>query len=110
MTMPVGGGSKADAWIQLCADIFGRPFVRPQTTEAGALGAAIIAGVGKNLFSSYAEAVAQMVKLDRRFEPDTRRSAYYAARAARYALLWPLLSDYVKSDSHQLAVLAQRGL
>ena len=41
-----GGGSKSDAWIQLCADILGRPFVRPEVTEAGALGAALMAGVG----------------------------------------------------------------
>ena len=42
----VGGGSRSDAWVQTCADIFGRPFTRPVITEAGCLGAAIIAGVG----------------------------------------------------------------
>ena len=104
----VGGGSKSDAWIQLCADVFGKPFVRPQTTEAGALGAAMIAGVGKGSFTSYSDAVARMVKLDRRFEPQTRNTAYYTERCAQYARLWPLISDYLRQDSHQLAVRLER--
>ena len=28
----VVGGSKSDVWVQLSADILGRPFVRPQIT------------------------------------------------------------------------------
>ena len=46
----VGGGSKSDAWIQISADILGRPFVRPKINEAGVLGAAILAGVGCGVF------------------------------------------------------------
>jgi len=68
----VGGGSKSDTWVQICADIMGRPFVRPRITEAGALGAAIIAGVGTGLFSSYEAGVDAMVSLERAFEPDRR--------------------------------------
>lgn len=94
----VGGGSKADAWIQLCADILGRPFIRPRTTEAGALGAAIIAGVGKGVFSSYVSAVQSMVALDGTFEPDPHKTALYAERYAHYARLWPLLSDYLRDS------------
>ena len=46
----VGGGSKSDAWVQISADIMGKPFSRPKITEAGALGAAIIAGWGAGIF------------------------------------------------------------
>lgn len=105
----VGGGSKSDAWVQLCADVFGRPFLRPQVTEAGALGAAMIAGVGRGVFSSYADAVDRMVKPDKRFEPQTRNTEYYAERCAQYARLWPLLGAYLREDSHQLAVRRERG-
>jgi xylulokinase len=75
-----GGGSKSDTWVQLCADILGRPLVRPAVTEAGALGAAIIAGVGSRVFPDYSSAVASMVKLDRTFAP----SASYEANYTRY--------------------------
>jgi len=83
----VGGGSKSDAWVQICADILGRPFVRPQVTEAGALGAAIIAGVGSGVFPSFAAGVQAMVRLERIFEPDAPRQQMYAARFEEYRQL-----------------------
>jgi len=92
----VGGGSKSDAWIQVCADILGRPFTRPQTTEAGALGAAIIAGVGSGVFSSYEAGVEAMVRLERTFDPDTKRHECYQARFAQYRQMWPLMGDYLR--------------
>jgi xylulokinase len=90
----VGGGSKSDAWIQVCADIMGRPFVRPKITEAGALGAAIIAGVGAGVFSSFESGVEAMVQLERTFEPDARQQQRYADRFEEYRKLGPWLRDY----------------
>jgi len=95
----VGGGSKSDAWVQTCADIFGQPFTRPVITEAGALGAAIIAGVGSGLFESYAQGVAAMVTLERTFEPDLHKHARYQARYKKYQRLWPLMADYLRDFS-----------
>lgn len=94
-----GGGSKSDAWIQLSADILGQPFVRPRVTEAGALGAAIMAGVGCGALDSFSSGVAQMVKLERHFEPDLRVHAAYAEWFERYRELWPLMRDYLRSLS-----------
>jgi len=91
-----GGGSKSAAWVQTCADILGRPFVRVEVGEAGALGAAITAGVGKGVFASFEEAAAAMVRLGRRFEPDPERQRLYQARFERYRRLWPLLADYLR--------------
>ena len=95
----VGGGSRSDVWVQTCADIFGRPFTRPVITEAGALGAAIIAGVGSGVFESYTEGVAAMVKLERTFEPDLSRHARYQARYEHYRRLAPLMTDYLQALS-----------
>jgi xylulokinase len=95
----VGGGSQSDAWVQTCADIFGQPFTRPVITEAGALGAAIIAGVGAGLFDDYTQAVAAMVKLERTFEPDTRMHERYQAHYQHYRRLWPLMAGYLRGLS-----------
>jgi xylulokinase len=89
----VGGGSRSDTWVQLCADILGQPFVRPRVREAGALGAAIMAGAGTGVFSSIEEGSRRMVSLERSFDPDPQRGAEYAARYARYRRLWPLLKE-----------------
>ncbi len=92
----VGGGSKSDAWIQLSADIMGVPFERPRTTEAGTLGAAILAGVGSGTYASVRQGVAAMVTVERTYEPDTKAHAAYAERYALYGELWPLLGDYLR--------------
>jgi xylulokinase len=99
----VGGGSQSDVWVQTCADIFGQPFTRPVITEAGALGAAIIAGVGAGLFESYTQAVAAMVKLERTFEPDPHQHERYQIRYQHYQRLWPLMADWLRElavDTH----------
>jgi len=93
----VGGGSKSDAWIQVCADIMGRPFVRPKITEAGTLGAAIIAGTGRGVFSSFEDGVEAMVSLERTFEPNRRQQKLYESRFEMYRRLWPLMKEYLVS-------------
>ena len=92
----VGGGSKSDGWVQTCADIIGRPFTRPQVAEAGALGAALIAGVGVGEFGSFEQGVEAMVKLERTFEPDPARQALYDEWFERYTRLWPTLRSYLR--------------
>jgi len=92
----VGGGSKSDSWIQICADIMGRPFVRPKVTEAGALGAALMAGVGSGAFSSIAEGVQSMVKLNRTFLPNREHQNLYDNRFEKYTRMWPSMQDYLR--------------
>lgn len=95
----VGGGSKSDAWVQTCADILGRPFVRPRISEAGVLGAAILAGAGCGAFASLAEGVAAMVQLERTFIPNPATQRRYDERFEKYRRLGPLLQAYL----HDLA-------
>lgn len=93
-----GGGSKSNAWIQTCADILGQPVTRPRVSEAGCLGAAIMAGVGAGCFDSYEDAVGTMVTLDRTFAPDPRQTGRYQAQYQRYRQLWPLLRSYLQDQ------------
>lgn len=86
-----GGGAKSDAWLQLKADIFGVPFVRPKVVEAGTLGAAMLAGTATGMFATVQEAAACFVKPDTRFEPDPDRHAAYQEMYARYQRLYPTL-------------------
>ncbi len=93
----VGGGSKSDAWLQLSADILGRPFVRPVINEAGSLGAAILAGTGCGAFPSLAEGVEIMVVPERTFEPNPAAQARYDERFELYRQLYPLMGNYLRS-------------
>jgi len=91
----VGGGSRSDSWVQLSADLFGRPFARPAVTEAGALGSAILAGVGSGLYPDCATGVQAMVRLERTFEPDLARHRLYQERGEQYRTLAGLTDDYL---------------
>ena len=56
-----GGGSVNDSVVQICCDIFGLPIKRVQTHEASAIGSSICAFMALDKFSSYSEAVENMV-------------------------------------------------
>lgn len=93
-----GGGAKSDRWLQIKADIFGVPFMRPRITECGTVGCAILAGTATGLFKNVAEGVSLFVKPDRTFEPDASRNAIYRGQYGRYRELFkvmrPVLSDW----------------
>jgi sugar (pentulose or hexulose) kinase len=78
-----GGGSKNAWFMQLIADVTGIPVEVVAQDEPGAFGAAILAGVGAGVYDSVSGAVARLVTVARRFEPDERRGALYASVRAR---------------------------
>ena len=91
-----GGGARSDRWLQIKADIWGVPIARPRVTEAGVLGAAILAGMAVGDFASAEEAVTRCVTIERLFEPDPTRHAFYQERAALFRSLYPSLAPLLK--------------
>jgi xylulokinase len=86
-----GGGAKSDSGMQIRADILGVPFVRPRITEAGVLGAAMLAGLSTGVLGTSEEAATLFVKQDRLFEPDAKRHAIYLEKHALYQQIHPSL-------------------
>jgi xylulokinase len=73
----IGGGARSDLWCQIHADVLGHPIRRVQDPIfAGARGAAFQAAVAFGL-QTWA-GVADLVPIDRTFEPDPRTAAAYA--------------------------------
>jgi L-xylulokinase len=68
-----GGGARSPTWSQTFADVLDLPVAIPAGDEAGALGAAICAGVAADTFPSVAEGADRTVRIKRRFEPDPPR-------------------------------------
>ena len=91
-----GGGAKSDPWLQIKADIFGVPFIRPRITECTVLGAAMRAGISTGSFRDPAEAVERFVARDRVFHPDPTRHAAYQERLEVYRKLWPLMGGFLR--------------
>lgn len=88
-----GGGAKSNAILQLKADILGVPIVRPRITEAGVLGAAMLAGIATGVFADAAEAVQVCVRRERIFEPSPERHTWYQERHHQYRQLFPALQQ-----------------
>jgi xylulokinase len=76
----VGGGAANDFWLQLKADVTGHVVERPLAREGGALGAALLAGMGIGLFPDAEAAYACVATEPTRFIPDSAAQAYYEER------------------------------
>lgn len=85
----VGGGARSELWLQIKADVTGRP-VRPVlTAEPTATGAAVLAGLAAGIFADAADAVARTVTPSPRcYEPDRQTATVYAERYAQYRALY----------------------
>ena len=65
----LGGPTRSRVWNQIQADVYGVPVTTLKVTDATVLGAAILGGVGAEVFGSVEEGADAMVRLDERFEP-----------------------------------------
>jgi xylulokinase len=82
-----GGGSRSDLMMRVVAAVLNRPTRRTVVNDAAGMGAAICALVGAGVHSSWEEAVAAMVRVAERFEPEPGVVAAYRPLAERYGAL-----------------------
>ena len=82
-----GGGTSRERPARLFADALGLPVDVPVATEVGALGAALVAGVGVGVYASLGEAARRACRVAARHEPDAGRHAALGERFARYVAL-----------------------
>jgi xylulokinase len=86
-----GGGARSPLWLQLQADIYGRPIRRTAVDEGPAYGAALLAGVASGVFADVEAASAGVRLRESITEPDPERARRYDELYAIYASLYPAL-------------------
>ncbi|MCY4240387.1 MAG: carbohydrate kinase [Rhodobacter sp.] len=79
-----GGVSKSDVWAQMFADAFDLPVEITNGTEFGAKGAAMCGAIGVGAVSGMEEAIAAMVRVERRFEPRPERTEEFKETYKRF--------------------------
>ncbi|MGC1420470.1 MAG: FGGY family carbohydrate kinase [Acidimicrobiales bacterium] len=85
----VGGGAAIDLWMQIKADVTGRPVRRVLVKEATALGAALLAGVAAQTFHDIEDAAARTVTLAQEpCLPDPSKKSLYDDAYGRYRSLF----------------------
>jgi xylulokinase len=70
------GGAASDLWLQIAADVLGRPVTRIDRHPGSSLGAAFVAGMGVGALKDWSE-IARYVAPGRSFAPDPARCADY---------------------------------
>ncbi len=83
-----GGGARSDTWCQIRADALGFALRRAAVHDASALGAAILAGFGTGTVSTLRDAVRQLVRFDRTFEPNSANRSYYDTKFGHFQALY----------------------
>ncbi len=88
-----GGGAKSSLWRQILADVFNMELVTVNTTEGAAYGAALLAGVGVDIWSSVDKAVEATVIITGSTQPMETNVAEYERIYAVYRQLYPALKQ-----------------
>lgn len=93
-----GGGTKSALWRQILASVLGIELVTVNTSEGGAFGAALLAGVGSGRWSSVPQACQEVIKITGQVIPRSEDVEQYSRAYAIYRELYPAL----KPIFHQL--------
>jgi xylulokinase len=87
-----GGGARSPLWLQVKADIYGKPVRAMDVAEAPCLGVAILAGVATGTFGSVEEGLARMVRANQTYHPDPAMVERYEERYALFQQVYPALA------------------
>lgn len=86
-----GGGARSQLWRQIQSEVYGQEVERVEAEEGAAYGAAILAGVGVQIWSSVDAACDAVVKVRERIRPNPASAAALAANYVRYRRVYPAL-------------------
>ncbi|MBN2117309.1 MAG: xylulokinase [Anaerolineales bacterium] len=88
-----GGGTKGALWRQILASVLDAELVTVNTTEGGAYGAALLAGVGAGAWSDVPSACKAAIKITGSTTPDPAQVEAYRKSYPLYRELYPALKS-----------------
>ncbi len=95
----VGGGLKSPVWLDVLSKILRKPVVTVSVPDTANLGNALLCGKALGLYSSYEEAVSNMVTTDRRVVCETGVETYERQYAIFLELYEQLAGTFRRSAS-----------
>ena len=90
----IGGPTRNHFWMQNKADVAGITVEVPDIDEAVPLGAAILAGIGTEVYADEQDAFQKVYRPGKAYQPDTEAHEKYTALYARYQTLYPALKQF----------------
>jgi xylulokinase len=94
-----GGGGKSKIWKQMQADVFGTGITTINSSEGGALGVALLAGVGTGIYKNIAEACDTAIKVKNVQQPNMDLYNKYS----KFYKIYGQLYNSLKNDYRVLA-------
>jgi sugar (pentulose or hexulose) kinase len=88
-----GGAARSQTWMQIQADVLRTPVIRPKMEEATAIGAAILAFKGVNVFKSVVDAAEEMIQTLDILQPRDETLDVYQKRYDTFKTLYDAISD-----------------
>ncbi len=97
-----GGGAQSGLWRRILATVLDTPLVHTTTPHGAAVGAALLAGVGSDVFPDIPTASQTAVRIEGRTAP-MDEVARYDALFDRYRALYPALTDQFDARAETVA-------
>lgn len=88
-----GGGTRSQFWCQMFADCTGNEILVPTGSEFGARGVAVLAGIATGTYRNLDEAMQQVIRVERQYEPDREATDKYRAIYELYRHIYKHLND-----------------
>ncbi len=92
----MGGAARSDLWLQIKSDVCGYPIVKMKEEETSTLGAAIMSAVSIGDYTSFDEAVKEMVKTGKSFYPEDKNREIYVKNYSLYNEIYHVLKPVFK--------------
>jgi xylulokinase len=96
-----GGGARSRLWRQIQADVYGREVEILEAEEGAAYGAAILAGVGAQIWSSVEAACSEIVKVAHRVAPQPAVVEQMNQNYAGYRRMYPAIASVMGSGDEE---------
>ena len=89
-----GGIAKSDVWAKIFANVLQVPIERVECDETGALGAAIVAGIGSGVYRDYEDAFEKAIKVKEPVYPDYETFPIFEKRYREWSKIHESLMSY----------------
>jgi xylulokinase len=86
-----GGGARSELWRQIQADVYGHEVETVEAEEGAAYGVAILAGVAAGAWPSVEAACDDVIRTNKRVQPDAHAVKLFHRQYRKYVALYPAL-------------------
>ncbi len=98
-----GGATHSKLFMQIYADVIGKPIYLTRISEASLLGAAVSAAVGAGLYPTLEQAAKSMTQITGIYQPDMTRHEQYQFFARKYQETYQQLKGIMQDMSQHVA-------